>query len=191
MIKKERGVTLIVLVVTIIIMLILASIGIGAFNYNHRDVMETSENLVKSNTKQDYIDAVQMVISETQLKYATKEVDSGYFNEIIKILSDSGQFAGAVITPVYYDVTSDGVNIDEKSEKVNGIDIYTKEGFHIPSTEFRSFSAGKRSVMTSGSRSSVIRTAGSTGRPTWIRPMPSNARPISRPGSRCGKTTAP
>ena len=131
MIKKERGVTLIVLVVTIIIMLILASIGIGAFNYNHRDVMETSENLVKSNTKQDYIDAVQMVISETQLKYATKEVDSGYFNEIIKILSDSGQFAGAVITPVYYDVTSDGVNIDEKSEKVNGIDIYTKEGFHI------------------------------------------------------------
>ena len=134
MIKKESGITLIVLAITIIIMLILVSVGIGTLNYNHINIVETSDKMVNQKTKQDYIDAAQMVVSETQLKFATKEIDNDYFNEIIKTLEESNQFNGATIKPVYYDVTQDGVNIrnvDSETENINAIDIYTKEGYHI------------------------------------------------------------
>lgn len=131
MMKKEKGITLIALAVTIIIILIVASIGIGAINYKHKNVIETSEKIADSKTKQDYIDATQMTISKTQLEYATKEIDNNYFEKIKNELLSSEQFHGATIKTVYYDVTSDGVNISENSEYKNAVDIYTKEGYHI------------------------------------------------------------
>ena len=131
MIKKENGITVGALVITIIVVIIVASIGIGIVKSNDVNIIETSDNIIRGKTYQDYIDATQMVISEAQVKMSTKEINDEYFYEIVNILEKSEQFVEAKISPVHYDITEDGVNISAKAEDINGVDIYTKEGYHI------------------------------------------------------------
>lgn len=133
MIKNENGITMGALIITIIVILIVASIGLGAINYNHINVLETADKIVKDKSYQDYKDAAEMVISEAQLKLSTKTIDDNYFDEIIKILKNSGQFEDAKsIKPVHYEKIGEKIYTEENpSSLINAVEIWTKEDYRL------------------------------------------------------------
>lgn len=79
-VKSQNGITLIALVVTIIVLIILASIGIGELSNNKEDVAQTKNTIALSE-----LSKVQQVIIENYLKYVQLKNDSVLTNVGTKI----------------------------------------------------------------------------------------------------------
>lgn len=69
-VKSQKGITLMALVVTIIILLIIAGIGIGEIAGNAGDINQTEDAMVLSELKK-----VQQAVLETYIKYKQLEND--------------------------------------------------------------------------------------------------------------------
>ena len=63
-IKSQKGITLIALVITIIVLIILATIGIGELSGNGEDINETKDTISLAE-----LNKVQQLVMETYLKY--------------------------------------------------------------------------------------------------------------------------
>ena len=70
-VKSQNGITLIALVVTIIVLIILASIGIGELSNNNEDVAQTKNTIALSE-----LSKVQQAVIENYLKYVQLKNDS-------------------------------------------------------------------------------------------------------------------
>ena len=135
--KQEKGITLVALVITVIVMLILVSIGIGVGSIKYNQTLETSEHIIDKKIEQDYKAAVELVISEAQLKYSTKGIDKEYFIEIRDTIRESEQFKdyNAVEVVKYYKdengeiQTEPETNIEDN--EINAVRIVTKENYEI------------------------------------------------------------
>lgn len=124
--KKERGITIITLAVTIIILLILSAIGINAIT--NEDAIENSENIAKFNKRQEYIEVLELTISKAQINFATKEIDKDYFEKIQEILEPIEAFKGATINLINYEEKD---NQHPQDNEINAIKIITKEGYEF------------------------------------------------------------
>mgnify|MGYP004648879579 FL=1 len=100
--RKERGVTLIALVVTIVVLLILASIGIGAITGDN-GVIKQSNETKQSAERESIIEKIEAdlytektktgkTLSKNDLKELIKEKDFGTVNEDDSFTSKIGNY---------------------------------------------------------------------------------------------------
>ena len=97
--SKERGVTLIALVVTIVVLLILASIGIGAITSDN-GVIKQSNETKQSAERESIIEKIEADLytektktpSKNDLKELIKEKDFGTVNEDDSFTSKIGNY---------------------------------------------------------------------------------------------------
>ena len=128
---NEKGITLINLAITIIILIILAAIGIGALGDG--GILETSQGAANLNARAEYDETLQLAIVETQIDYLSenKKIDKSYFKQIKGILETKDLYKDSIIKLIKYERNS-GVKYENPSDsEVNAIYICTKEGFEF------------------------------------------------------------
>ena len=82
-VKSQKGITLIALVITVIILLILAGIGIGELSNNNEDIAQTKDTMSLTE-----LSKVQQVVIENYLKYVQLKNDSVLTSVGEKVYSD-------------------------------------------------------------------------------------------------------
>lgn len=85
-VKSQNGITLIALVVTIIVLIILASIGIGELSNNNEDVAQTKNTIALSE-----LSKVQQAVIENYLKYVQLKNDS-FLTKVGKKIEDETEY---------------------------------------------------------------------------------------------------
>ena len=130
-VKSQKGITLMALVITIIVLLIIAGIGIGEIIGNSGDINQTEDVLALSELKK-----IQQAVLESYLKYKQVGNDSIFLGTPI----DSGETLKANTQDnssenAYYKVTAGNLkslgldNINNKDEYI--VNYSTGEVFNI------------------------------------------------------------
>lgn len=141
--KKEKGITLVALVVTIIILLILAGIGISSSTGINGNIQTAKTNIALAELSE-----VQQIVLETYIKYnQTKNEENivgtaltyseatSYASEVsssISLLAEEYDLTSADITEVYYELsTSDLATLGiEEAEDTYIVNYSTGEVFN-------------------------------------------------------------
>lgn len=88
---KEKGITLIVLAVTILVVLIVLGVTITSI-ITDKGIIKQSQNAKEIHIEKRFNESIQLAITKARMDYHDKKIDKGYFEEIKNYLSSTNDF---------------------------------------------------------------------------------------------------